>query len=318
MVQESKGRYHCRICGSASGRAFDGSDWPYWRCTRCRSILRRIDEAEYRAINTTYDAGEFLTGLPSQEVVAYLGVDGRRRYLRGLLDRYFAHRPGGLRFLDIGCGMGGNLLAARQLGLEVLGLEPSESHSKIARDLLELPVRHDYFSPGGMGDERFDLVMLSHVIEHIYRPKEFLAGIAAVMRPNGILVVVTPNSNSVLARVLRGHWPMLRPIDHVSLLSRHSIEFIISELEVVDVSTSEFAFEFASATLSGLREWVRRASRAPGSMAAPAPAAGSPLKRSGLSKAALRLGLSVASFPMRAYARRVGEEACLTVVARKR
>jgi SAM-dependent methyltransferase len=67
--------------------------------------------------------------------------------------------------------------------------------------------------------------MLSHVIEHIFDPKKFISDLVGILKPGGALVVVTPNSDSLIARVTGAQWPMLKPVDHVSLISAKAYDF---------------------------------------------------------------------------------------------
>ena len=43
----------------------------------------------------------------------------------------------------------------------------------------------------------FDVVVLSHVIEHLQKPAELLAVIRGILKPNGLFVMCTPNSDSL-------------------------------------------------------------------------------------------------------------------------
>ncbi len=148
--------------------------------------------------------------------------------------------------------MGGYLLAAQRLGFEVLGFEPSKEHARVALKHFSLPVISEYFTPDLVENKTFDLIMLSHVIEHIFDPKSFLRDLVGVLKPGGVLIVITPNSDSIIARLTGASWPMMKPMDHVSLISAKAYDFFeLNSLANIHHRYSEYRYEFA-ATLAAV------------------------------------------------------------------
>lgn len=105
------------------------------------------------------------------------------------------------RMLDVGCGKGEFLEEARNRGWQVTGVEPSEGLCAHARSTYGLDVRH-----GTLGETRpaapgsLDAVTLNHVLEHVERPEALLGAIRPLLKPDGILFVEVPNSDSYLLR----------------------------------------------------------------------------------------------------------------------
>lgn len=228
---------------------FEAPHGAYHRCLSCRAILRDLSAAAYEALNPTYDPGPCLADARDPDVRAYLCVDDRKEVLRPLV----ARGGPGSRLLDIGCGAGGYMLAARELGCPAVGLEPSLEHSTVGRSL-GLDIRSGYFTAGIFPAGSFDIVLLSHVIEHIYDPKRFLREVFEVVKPGGVLVVVTPNADSLVARICGPYWTMLKPVDHVSLLSERSFRAMgLDAVGGVAFRQRECAWEpFASVASAGL------------------------------------------------------------------
>jgi 2-polyprenyl-3-methyl-5-hydroxy-6-metoxy-1,4-benzoquinol methylase len=119
------------------------------------------------------------------------------------------HVSGG-RLLDVGCATGYFLNAAR-LDFEVSGVEPSRWAVDYARTRLHLNVTEGHLEAVDLPLEGFDVITMNDVIEHFSDPRAALERSAALLRPGGILYLVTPDIGSLSARVLRGRWWGLRP-----------------------------------------------------------------------------------------------------------
>jgi SAM-dependent methyltransferase len=303
----------CRVCEGQGGTSFSSRGWTYVRCGKCGTLGKQLSFAEYQAMEPGYDPGLYLRRSSEKQLRASLDVEGRKEILTSIAAS-IGRDPSGVRLLDVGCGMGGYLLAGRELGMIVEGFEPSEIHSTVGRQILNLDIKTDYFSSGKVGGRKFDIVMLSHVIEHIYWPRPFIEQLASVVADGGVLQIITPNANSVIARITGAAWPMLLPIDHVTMLSANSIEYLTPTGWTGVVKTSEYPFEFFATLGSVVKSKLfgRRAVR--GTTASEAP---SPLLDIGLKGRAVRLAMAAASAPVRLLALSTNRGACLVVTFRR-
>jgi SAM-dependent methyltransferase len=138
---------------------------------------------------------------------AYLSEEeGRRATARRVLDLISRRVPAG-RLLDVGCGHGLLLDEARRLGYDVLGLELSRTAAGYARDVLGLSVEEEPVEAfAGATADRFDVVVLADVIEHLEHPGAALDACAGLLADGGVLCVVTPDPSTPLARVAGARW----------------------------------------------------------------------------------------------------------------
>jgi SAM-dependent methyltransferase len=107
-----------------------------------------------------------------------------------ILERVVGRLPHKARVLDVGCGMGGMLIPFRFAGCEVLGCDCGEEYAARGRSLgLDIRVG----GPESIEQEPlFDLVILSHVLEHADDPVRFLRAIAARLKPSAACYIEVP------------------------------------------------------------------------------------------------------------------------------
>jgi len=97
--------------------------------------------------------------------------------------------------LEIGCGAGGILSRYVDIGCEVLGLDFDEKYLEEARHH-NIPVRKGSLEQLA-SKEKFDLIILSHVLEHIKNPSQFLVTLSGHLTDEGVLYIEVPSLDNV-------------------------------------------------------------------------------------------------------------------------
>lgn len=201
-------------------------------CARCGlqrladppADLARYYPGDYYA----YDKGEAVPRTPTEERRHRLWLDlyrarydpafpagPRRALLRRLKDaqvRGLVVRPGA-RFLDVGCGDGRFLEFARDLGLDVAGVEPGAGAKRAQARGLD--VREGTLLDARFPDAAFDVVAFNHSFEHVPDPEATLREASRILRPGGLVVVAVPNADSWAARRFGEHWAQLDAPRHL-------------------------------------------------------------------------------------------------------
>ena len=139
--------------------------------------------------------------------------------------RYFdfpPFRPGG-RLLEVGCATGRRLALFRSLGWDVQGVELSEQACREAKARYGLRVFRGELGQASLPEASVDVVVMSHVIEHVHEPIATLREVRRVLRAGGLLVLETPNAGSLGLRVFgdfRYEWDVPR---HLFLFDRQTL-----------------------------------------------------------------------------------------------
>jgi SAM-dependent methyltransferase len=168
------------------------------RCSQCGLIYqspRPADLGPYYPPD--YAPFDEVKQKATNRISAYLRARDERA-LRSLVGRAG-------RVLEVGCAAGDYLLALRERGWEVTGVEFSDHAAAIARQR-GLDVRTGDLLGANLPAEAFDLVLLRHVLEHVPSPSATLAEIHHLLAPGGKVSVLLPNYDS-LERILCGaYW----------------------------------------------------------------------------------------------------------------
>jgi SAM-dependent methyltransferase len=120
------------------------------------------------------------------------------------MERQRGGRPG--RLLDVGCSTGAFLAAARQRGWQVEGLELGQASAAYAQDVLGLTIARASLFEHEAAEGSYDAIVFLEVIEHLPDPAGALARIARWLKPGGVLLVSTPNYDSLYRRLFGTRW----------------------------------------------------------------------------------------------------------------
>ena len=183
-----------------------------------RTLLRRIisyilcRDKKYPGLPNYSMIQKALSFVPSIREHAYLDVLN------------LPYPPNGRSILDIGCGNGMFLVRMQSYGWKVCGVDPDVGALKNLKS-----VGIEAYSDLADISEKFDYVILSHVIEHVPDPIATLKGIRSALREGGKLIIVTPNSCSLGSKIFKGCWRGLEPPRHFNIFSKDSLKFSLEK-----------------------------------------------------------------------------------------
>ena len=166
----------------------------YVRCSRCESGYASKEFTDDSIDNQYDEYYEFEGSLKN----VYFNRESKHilRIAPYNIARLARFKPSG-KFLDIGSGRGEFLQRVQDTGrYECTGLDVSSKAARYAEELFGLRIKVAHLDYGIFGEEKFDVVYLRHIIEHINEPHEFLKKIKSVCAPEAVLVFHVPNDLS--------------------------------------------------------------------------------------------------------------------------
>jgi 2-polyprenyl-3-methyl-5-hydroxy-6-metoxy-1,4-benzoquinol methylase len=147
------------------------------------------------------------------------------RLLSGRIMHGIREPHGANRLLDVGCGSGELLDVYRSLGWQVCGIEISQQAGAVCREK-GLDVHQGTVFDAPFGTRRFDVILLSHVIEHVLDPIGVLRRVAELLAPRGQIVVTTPNARGIGFSIYGSCWLHLDAPRHIFLFDAHTIRLL--------------------------------------------------------------------------------------------
>lgn len=173
--------------------------WVMVKCSVCDLIYTR-DLPSSQQISEIYNNayqkdGLYDAHLKELDMMIKTGHSNQGLYRNRLFLKRFKPKPGE-KLLEIGCGIGTFLIAAKQRGWQVEGVDISAQALEVSRNIHGLPVR-----PGTLEDidgtsNTYKAIVCWEVLEHLSSPRRFIQHARKLLRSDGLFVCSVPNSSN--------------------------------------------------------------------------------------------------------------------------
>ena len=237
----------CDLCGMENPRYVlesRGLDGPLVQCVRCelfyvgtrRSALAFGTHAAAETADKVRAANQDFRYLRLQEEQRLALLNAKWR-----LELIQKKKSSG-RLLEVGCARGDFLRVARDR-FDVCGVEPNPELADSAAQVA--PVYRDVIERTSWNG--FDVVASFHVIEHVDSPRSFIAGAVERLKPGGVLVIETPNIDSLPFKLFKSRWRQFIP-EHYFFFTPKTISRLLQDHGLVVESISSIG-KYASMDL---------------------------------------------------------------------
>ncbi len=211
----------CPVCATYGNETtYRFPDRTFFRCKTCGMEYRVV----FNRNDIRYTEAYFLDEYRAQYGKSYLEdfpaiqLQGAQRLkvlreLSGTLE--------GKTILDIGCAYGPFLQAAREEKMKPFGIDLCKEAIQYVQQELQIPALEGdilQLDPEeAFGIDRFDVITLWYVIEHIPFVDDLLKKLYTVLKPGGWLLFSTPNAKGVTGRFFPDRFYQSSPKDHLTL-----------------------------------------------------------------------------------------------------
>jgi cyclopropane fatty-acyl-phospholipid synthase-like methyltransferase len=208
----------CVACGSKDAQSLGvKNELELLRCRKCATL--------YTPYSPWYTSELFYEKYyPEQSLAPPAFVQTRLEEITAAFSPYRREN----RLLDIGCGAGGLLLAARKNGWNAQGLDVAEQATEHVRRL-GFEVFHGELQQAGFPAQHFDVITAAEIIEHLSEPRLLVQEVARLLRPGGLFWTTTPHARGLSARVLGLKWRCIWPPEHLQLFSVAGIRALLQD-----------------------------------------------------------------------------------------
>lgn len=226
----------CPLCGNKRAKKFWAmSGYRLAKCDICAMVWDFFPPSNQLAV---YDESYFINENPKGGYANYF--EGMRINKKTFLERLkkIENKYGKKgKILDVGCALGDCLVEAKKLGWKnAKGLEVSDYAFKIAKKR-NLKVKRGVLEENYFRKGSFDVVLYQDVIEHIVNPVAELKKVYEILKPGGLIFIVTPDIEGVWSRMLGSFWYHYKPYEHLSYFSQKTIKLLLKQSGFANIST---------------------------------------------------------------------------------
>ena len=203
---------NCPVCGSPhSSLKFKAKDYTVSNemfhivtCDSCRLIYTNPRPAAHEA-GPYYHASAYISHSDTNEgIVNKLYHAVRKFTLQSKTNWIESEKKGTKELLDVGCGNGHFLAAAKEKGWNINGVELDPETAARAANLTGLTIAPSLkeIDPA----KEFQVITLWHVLEHVYELDEYFQFFKSRLAKDGKLLFALPNPASFDATYFKQYW----------------------------------------------------------------------------------------------------------------
>lgn len=248
----------CGICGSESFYWGNKNKHNLFKCKNCKLIFVSPIPTNLSVYGDDYFSG-------ASKGFGYVDYDSDKEPMIPVFNKYldlvekFSVQKNKKKILDIGSATGFFLDIGRKRGWQVLGLEYSQfavdkakekGIETICGDLLDEKVNIE--------KDSFHVISMLDVVEHMKDPFSEIKKIKDILKKDGLVIINTPNGESLLSKVLKTKWHLVVPPEHLFYFSPKNLSKLLKKegFEIVYSGNIGKSFTFTY-IFKTLYKWLR-------------------------------------------------------------
>ncbi len=208
------------------------------------ALLKTVPQPDAAALDSYYDDDTYISHTDSKTGLFNKAYQGVKKYMLGKkVNLINSLQTADKKLLDIGCGTGAFLIAAKNKGWKVTGLE---TNALARKNLQKKDDKISVFTEidSLMSDNQlFDVITLWHVLEHIPDYKDYLHKIHQLLKPGGYVIIAVPNFKSYDAKHYGYFWAAYDVPRHLWHFSQSALKSILAKQEFHFIKSKGLLFD---------------------------------------------------------------------------
>lgn len=178
------------LCGSSLDKLLFNYDryehfCPTVLCLKC-GLVRSNPRINETYMANFYKSDKYRIFTTENKTQDYLNLFRISKHIYKNLKNYIKPKS---KILEIGCGGGWNLLSFLRSGHKVYGTEYSSELKKISKFKGVKILNNDL----NLINQKFDIIIVSHVLEHLYDINKFFFNLKKIINNNGLIYIEVPS-----------------------------------------------------------------------------------------------------------------------------
>lgn len=176
----------------------------------------------------------------------YWSENGDSEKSHGYLYKFLLKYVSKGKVLDVGAGTGVFLSGFKKRGWKIDGVELSLLAVSVARRKFKINLRKGDLLDLKLPENKFDLVTLNHVLEHVYEPRQTLMKVSKLLKKGGIVMISCPNIEAIGADLFKGKWYAIDAPRHLYQFSSLTIVRMLKEsgFKIAKINCSFYWYNF--------------------------------------------------------------------------
>jgi 2-polyprenyl-3-methyl-5-hydroxy-6-metoxy-1,4-benzoquinol methylase len=252
LVCDSTLHFYCNAYDSEYVTSDD--IFEYAKCDKCETISIIQDIKDLNSIypknyySFSKDAGKSILN----KIKDFIEV----KMFKGIVDKLYGND---LSVLDVGGGTGWVLNSLKKATnrfkyFNIVDIDENAESTAIGNGYSFFKGKIEDYKP----KNKFDLIIMLNLIEHVSDPVLVLNSIKDMTKKNGLIVIKTPNNDSLDARIFKKYnWGGLHAPRHFNIFSKESIEILAEKigLKVESIKNTQGAPQWTTSVMGLLSKY---------------------------------------------------------------
>lgn len=237
---------HCPLCNSSDFIPLKKYHQHHLvRCKACHFVFS-LQIPTYEELKQYYQQYSYI----EEYYVSPITLKRYEEWLRKL-EKFRYHN----RILDVGCGNGIFLSVAKKMGWDAYGIEFSKTAANICRHK-GITVFEGTLHEHLQALPEMDVIVSIETIEHVPFPAKEIYNMYKILKKGGVLLITTPNFNSLTRRILQGKHPDILYPEHLSYFTSKTLKNLLKthSFSIWQIKTTGFSISKLKNALSTKQE----------------------------------------------------------------